>query len=143
MKVFTATLVVLVSSFLIQGCGSMNRADSERMLDLRAGYGPHALNEDVSFQEGGVEGFKNRPVPTRSRAQVAAIYAHPHEMPSRDYFWGGWISVVVEQDQWVMSKAKLIPKAEVIKELPAFIRPGNAPSPVELMPERRRDIHDR
>ncbi len=135
MRAFIAISVVLASSFLIVCCGSMNRADSQRMLDARASYGGAVEKEDISFQEGGVEGFRNAPAPTRSRAKVSAIYAHPHEMPSRDYFWGGWISVVVEQDQWVMSSPKLVPKAKAIEELPPFLRPGKAPSPVELMPE--------
>jgi len=143
MRAITASLAVLAISILT-GCGSMNRADSQNMLDQRAGYGKSdLLKNDVSLQEGGVEGFRNAPVPTRSRARVAAIYAHPHEMPNRDYFWGGWVSVVVEQDQWIMSKPSLVPKADVVRELPQFIRPGNAPSPVELMPDRIISIDDR
>jgi hypothetical protein len=130
-----ATSVVLASSFLVIGCGSLNRAESSRLLEERAGYGGPAKN-DISFQEGGVEGFRNSPVPTRSRARIAAVYAHPHEMPSRDYFWGGWISVVVEQDQWVMSDPKLVPKAKAVEELPLFLNPGKNPIPIELMPER-------
>ena len=142
MKAFTASLAVLAIS-LLSGCGSLNRAESQNMLDQRSGYGKaDSLKPDISFQEGGVEGFRNSPVPTRSRARVAAIYAHPHEMPNRDYFWGGWVSVVVEQDQWVMSKPSLVPKADVVKELP-FLRPGNAPNPVELMPERTISIQER
>lgn len=130
MKVSIRTSLVLLSSLGLVGCGSLNRAESQRMLDTRAGYGE--LTNSLSFKEGGVEGFRNHPTPTRSRAKVAAIYAHPHEMPSRDYFWGGWISVVVEQDQWVMSKPELIPKANVIEPMPAAPSPG--PVPIELLP---------
>jgi hypothetical protein len=134
MKVFIRTSLVLAISAFVAGCGSLNRAESSRMLDARAAYGTEGAGSDLSFKEGGVEGFRSHPVPTRSRAKVAAIYAHPHEMPSRDYFWGGWISVVVEQDQWVMSKPQLVPNAKAIEELPAMLRPGSGPAPIELMP---------
>lgn len=131
MKVFIRTSLVLLSSAVVVGCGSLNRAESSRMLDARAGYGE--VTNSLSFKEGGVEGFRNHPTPTRSRAKVAAIYAHPHEMPSRDYFWGGWISVVVEQDQWVMSKPELVPKANVVEPFPPALAPSGA-APVQLMP---------
>ena len=139
MRAFIATLVAFASSLVIQGCGSMSRADSQRMLDQRAGYGPQEQS-DVSFQQGGVDGFRNSPLPTRSRTKVAAIYAHPHEMPNRDYFWGAWISVVVERDKWVMEKPKLVPKAEAVKELPPL--PGDKEK-LELMPERASSFMDR
>jgi hypothetical protein len=137
MKVFIRTSLALAISALVTGCGSLNRAESSRMLDARSGYGGEGAAASLSFKEGGVEGFRNHPTPTRSRAKVAAIYAHPHEMPSRDYFWGGWISVVVEQDQWVMSKPELVPKANVIEALPPAPKPGDGPAPVELMPAAR------
>lgn len=129
MKVFTRTLVVLASSWLLQGCGSMNRAESSRMLDARAAYesGPSAVPDSVSLKEGGVEGFRNSPVPVRTRPRVAPIWIHPHETATRDYFWGGWISVVVEQDQWVMSKPQLVPKASGFQELPFRPMPGPMP----------------
>lgn len=134
MKVFSRSLVVLVSSLLLQACGSMNRADSSRMLDARAGYesGPNVVPDNVSLKEGGVDGFRNSPVPVRSRPKVAPIWIHPHETATRDYFWGGWMSVVVESDQWVLSKPQLVPKAPGFQELP-FDQP---PGPPPLMPSR-------
>ena len=51
-----------------------------------------------------LDGFRDGPVPARTRPKVAAVWIHPHEMASRDYFWGGWMSVVVEPDQWVLTK---------------------------------------
>lgn len=128
MKVFIRTSLALASSFFLASCGSLNRAESSRMLESRAGYGDGGASSDLSFKEAGVEGFRNHPVPTRSRAKVAAIYAYPHEMPNRDYFWGGWISAVVENDQWVMTKPQLVPKAKAVEELPKTA-PGLTPAP--------------
>jgi hypothetical protein len=135
MKAFTRTLAVLVSSLLLQACGSMNRASSDRMLDQRAGYGggPENHLETIALQEGGVDGFRNSPVPVRTRPRVAPIWIHPHETATRDYFWGGWISVVVEQDQWVMSKPQLVPKAAAFPELPF----KGGPPPMPLMPDQQ------
>jgi hypothetical protein len=134
-KVHSRILAVLVSSLLLQACGSMNRADSNRMLDQRADYGsnPGARFENstgnVSLKEGGIDGFRNSPVPVRTRPKVAAIWIHPHETATRDYFWGGWISVVVEQDQWILSKPELVPKAPGFELMPFH-------KPVPLMPEK-------
>lgn len=134
MKVSLRTLVVLASSLLVSACGSMNRADSQRMLDARAAYdsGPSSVTNNLSLKEGGVDGFRDSPVPVRTRPKVAPIWIHPHETATRDYFWGGWISVVVESDQWVMSKPQLVPKAPGFKELP-FTK---IQSPPPLMPAK-------
>ena len=99
---------------LISGCGSMNRADSNNMLESRSAYRADGLSE-LSLNERGVEGFKEHPTPTRTRAKIAAVYVHPHEMPNHDYFWGAWLSVVIDEDHWVMSKPQLVPKAKAFK----------------------------
>lgn len=136
MKVRLRILAVLASSFIVVGCGSLNRADSQRMLDARAAYdgGPGSLGDNVSVKEAGVEGFRNSPVPVRTRPKVAPIWIFPHETATRDYFWGGWISVVVESDQWVMSKPQLVPKAPGF-ELTPYKAP---PPPPPLMPQQKK-----
>ncbi len=119
MKMYLLISVVLLSS-IFSACGTINRADSERMLDRRAEYADDEnskLLQNPTLKEGGVDGFKDKPVPVRTRPTVAAIWIHPHETASRDYFWGGWMSTVTEQDQWVLSKPGLTPKAPAIKEI--------------------------
>lgn len=123
MKTSIPILVGLwISLFLISGC-SMNRADSLRMLDRRAEY------EDPSgtgtlpppgLKQAGVEGFSTAPVPVRTRPKVASIWIHPHEMASHDYFWGGWMSVVVEADQWVLSRPNQMPDIPGISPAPTL-----------------------
>jgi hypothetical protein len=104
MKAFTRTsAVLLINAALLTGC-SMNRADSLRMLDSRAEYEDMKAVQELRMREAGIEGMRNNPVPVRTRPKVAAIWIHAHEMASRDYFWGGWMSVVVEADQWVLTK---------------------------------------
>ncbi len=89
----------------------MSRAPSLRMLDKRAEYDDPGETQNLLMKEAGLEGFRNNPVPVRSRPKVAAIWIHPHETASHDYFWGGWMSVVVESDQWVLSKPGAMPSA--------------------------------
>lgn len=104
MKAFTRiSAALLINAALLSGC-SMNRADSLRMLDRRAEYEDMKALEAIRMREAGIEGLRNNPVPVRTRPKVAAIWIHAHEMASRDYFWGGWMSVVVEADQWVLTK---------------------------------------
>ena len=112
---FTRILLVLLISFL-SGC-SLNRAASLRMLDERAKYGITNDLPDTALKEGGIEGFRNHPTPIRSREKVSACYIHYHELPSHDYFLGGWIAVVTEQPQWVPSRPNRVPKAPAIEDM--------------------------
>lgn len=122
MKAFIPTLAAFSISglVLLAGC-SMNRADSLRMLDRRADYDAAIDGGDRTaipdLKEGGLDGFRNAPVPVRTRAQVAPIWIFPHETASRDYFWGGWISVVTEEPQWVLTKPKSLPVASSIVDV--------------------------
>ncbi len=116
MKVFIRILVACSISALVvlAGC-SMNRAESLRMLDRRAEYegqgGPGSSDTPPNLKEGGLDGFRNAPVPVRTRAQVAPVWIFPHETASRDYFWGGWISIVTEEPQWVLTRPGRLPPA--------------------------------
>lgn len=111
MKVSILILAVLLTNVLLTGCASLNRADSTRMLDSRAEYEGLKAMEEVRMREAGVDGFRNNPVPVRTRAKVAAVWLHPHEMANRDYCWGSWLSLVVEPDQWILAKPSDLPAA--------------------------------
>ena len=87
------------------------------MLDNRAEYEDPRAAQELLMKEAGIEGFRNGPVPVRTRPKVAAIWIHPHEMASRDYFWGGWMSVVIEADQWVLTKPGEMPAAPGIIDI--------------------------
>ena len=117
MKVSIATLLAFSTSLLLSGC-SMNRAASLRMLDQRAEYGDPRSELSPALREGGLEGLGDGPVPIRTRAKVAAGYIHPHEMANHDYFWGGWVSIVVEPDQWVLSKPGAFKPAKGVGDMP-------------------------
>lgn len=113
--------VALASSVLFSGC-AMNRAASLRMLSDRADYEAGEISFDSNLEERGVDGFRNSPVPTRTRPKVAAVWIYPADTAGGDYFWGGWLSVLLERDEWVPKKRNGLPKAKAIEEVPKEIK---------------------
>ncbi len=101
MKVFTLISLVFLSS-LINGCASTNQ---KSLLEERAGYGFTAPPMNMSGQ-GGV-----KYVPTHMPEQVVVAWLHAKELPSKDYFWGSWLSIVVAPEAWEMKKVP-IPKTK-------------------------------
>ncbi len=101
MKVFTLISLVFLSS-IINGCASTNQ---KSLLEERAGYGFTAPPMNMSGQ-GGV-----KYVPTRVPEQVVVAWLHAKELPSKDYFWGSWLSIVVAPEAWEMKKV-VVPKSD-------------------------------
>lgn len=92
-------LVVLLISLFVSACGTM-RAPSLNMLDRRSDYtGENRASETLDDLD--------RPllVPDRTKPQITDIWIHPHEMPTGDYFRGGWIRTIVTDSQWEMERA--------------------------------------
>lgn len=88
--------------------GCTNRAPSLRVLDTRAGYGSEHDDEDLALYQ---RGRKNADtVLPKGGKQVVTAYIYPHELPTRDYFWGGYVSVVVGEEDLVFEN----PEDEVI-----------------------------
>ena len=85
-----------------------NRAPSLRMLDHRAGYDDLDEREVGLYQRGKVDlnspqAFnKSNALFQKSAPKVSRVYIYPHELPSKDYFWGGYVSLVVSPDEWVV-----------------------------------------
>jgi hypothetical protein len=89
-----SVLCVLAAS----GGGCQNRAPTLRLLDSRAGYGTDRDDEEVALYQRA----RNHPDSlVRSSPRIAKVYVYPHELPSRDYFWGAYVSLVVKSDEWV------------------------------------------
>ncbi len=122
MKVFTLISLVFLSSLFV-GCASTNQ---KSLLEERAGYGVTAPN--VNLAGSGAVKY----VPTRVPETVIVPWLHAKELPSKDYFWGAWLSVVVKPETWEMKKVE-VPKDEKKKatkrtpEKPAASRPKAKP----------------
>lgn len=114
MQVFTLTSLALLTSILV-ACSS---APTKSLLEERAGYDharpPFGMNGDPKG---------SHYVPTRVPEKVVVAWLHAHELPSQDYFWGSWLSIVVEPEGWEMIKADA-PESAQIKESP---RPKGIP----------------
>ncbi len=108
--------VLLISVALVSGC-SMNRADSLRMLDKRAEYEDAKALEALKLKEGGISGFEGSPIPVRTHAKVAAVWIHMHPLPSDDYFWGGWVSLVYEKPHWKLADPGELPQAPGVSDI--------------------------
>ena len=93
---FTRISLALWTSLFMVGC-AINRAPSLNMLEQTADY-------DASKRTAGSLGELKGPLlsPYRTEPQMTDILIHPHEMPTGDYFLGGWIRVVLAQPKWEM-----------------------------------------
>ena len=77
----------------LTGCAT-NRAPGLNMLDIRADYsGKEYINSELSGHD-----------PVRTVPKVEDIYIYPHEMPTGDYFRGGWIRTLVSKGQWKLEE---------------------------------------
>ena len=122
----------LAVAVLISGC--VNRAASETMLEKRADYEGAATQEaeELKLSSGpalDVVGVR----PARTAPKIAHIWIFPHETSSKEYFWGGWISVVVEGDKWNVDKP-----LGLLPERPALAAPQPA-QPEAINPNSARE----
>jgi hypothetical protein len=76
------------------------------MLEVRADYDGKDKDEASSLKLGDNQVLKDAEggVPVRTMPKTAHVWIFPHETPSKEYFWGGWISVVVEGDRWEVER---------------------------------------
>ena len=68
------------------------------MLEQRADY--NGQLEAKTFFEGQAPLL----VPHWTKAKVTDIWVHPHEMPTGDYFRGGWIRTLIGKSQWEIER---------------------------------------
>jgi hypothetical protein len=103
MRRYTRILLASLISTVALFSGCTNRAPSLRMLDTRAGYDSPYDDEEVAlYQKHRHHGDSiGRPMGPR----IARVYVFPHELPSQDYFWGGFVSLVIHRDEVVFDGA--------------------------------------
>lgn len=97
-------LVSLTNAVLVFAVGCQNRAPSLRMLDARSGYNSSLEDEEVALYQKGRESTDT--LVRKSAPRIARVYIYPHELPTKDYFWGGYVSVVVSADEWITEGPK-------------------------------------
>lgn len=99
------SLIVCLISFNATSC--IHRAESLRMLEVRADYEGKENEEasELKLSDDQALHDSSNAVPVRTTPKTANIWIFPHETPSKEYFWGGWISVVIEGDRWEVERS--------------------------------------
>lgn len=92
---FSINLIVFAS-------GCTNRAPSLRMLDTRAGYGAPLDDEEVAIYE--KARAKGELFGRYMGPKFAKIYVYPHELPSQDYFLGGYIVLKIHDEEFTFDQ---------------------------------------
>lgn len=113
--------ILILLSFSISGLVACSSSPTKSILEERAGYGVNAPPLGKLGASGGV-----RYVPTRVPEKVVVAWLHAHELPSNDYFWGSWLSIVVAPEGWKMTKVE-VPKTENSKVKRTPDRPNTKP----------------
>jgi hypothetical protein len=108
-----SVVAALIALATLTGC--QNRAPSLRMLDTRAAYNADVDDEEVALYQRA----RHHPesIAQQGSSRIAKVFIYPHELPSRDYFWGGYVSMVVTKDEWVFEAPE-----DAVSEPPAAIR---------------------
>jgi hypothetical protein len=85
------------------------------MLDTRAGYDADLEDEEVALYHRARR--QQDSLALRSGPRVARVYIYPHELPTRDYFWGGYVSLVVSGEEWTFENPEDAEPAAAIRDL--------------------------
>ncbi len=105
-----APFIALLPVFLtLPGC--VNRAPYQRMLSERAEYQTEEdeVAESLKLSSDGALTTMDGAVPVRTPPKTANIWIYPHETPAKEYFWGGWVTAVVEGDRWDLQRPSDLP----------------------------------
>ncbi len=112
--------ILILLGFLISALTACTSAPTKSLLEERAGYGVKAPPLESLGVSGGV-----RYAPVRVPEKVVVAWLHSHELPSKDYFWGSWLSIVVAPEGWEMTKID-VPKSAKHTEKRTEDRPTTA-----------------
>ena len=100
------SISMLLVALFLPACAT-TRVPSLNMLEKRSDYDNTGQIEDALSSV-------DTPllVPQRTKPTVTDIWIHPHEMPTGDYFRGGWIRTVIAKARWEVEKTPLIIKSK-------------------------------
>ena len=94
MKTSIVFIQMCLISLLLSSCAS--RAPSLRMLHKRSNY--ETDSKEFVYVDDEL---------SRDKAREVKIYIYPNEMPSGDYFQGGYLRAVVEKGKWTYKRKKI------------------------------------
>lgn len=82
------TITLIFCSSILVSCSSS--ATKVRMLNERANYKSKMAQ---------ISSVQNKEL-NRQPSKKAKVYVVPHELPSGDYFHGGWMEIIYEKEKW-------------------------------------------
>ncbi len=92
MKLKICSLILLSS---LVGCAT---SPGERVLEERSDYLSDLKVLDLGYDT-------PQTMPKRS-GEMALVWRHETRLPSGDYFWGGWVSLVVNKHAFSIERSK-------------------------------------
>ena len=114
------SLAFLTSAVLLSGCA---HDDPQRMMNERAEYEDEAPEtSDLNLSVSGALGEPGK-LPPRPEPRIANVWVHPQRISEREHFWGAWVSLRLEDDQWNAASAKAMEPAEPQKAARTKMRP--------------------
>ena len=93
----TKSILLLSTVLFLTSCASLQNL-SQNLLEKRADY-KHDNKVKTALEDLNSTSLL---APKRTQSKTADIWVHPHEMPTGDYFLGGWVRMVISPSQWEM-----------------------------------------
>jgi len=112
--VFTKLNILIVCLTSVILCSCAHNSPKIEVLDEKANYGADNVPPLELMSQSGLHGS----VPRRSGSKEKLCWYHPHELPSQDYFLGGWIKLVYEDAHWEPERSKRYVKKRSAKPKP-------------------------
>lgn len=103
------TSLAFLSSAVLFGCA---RDEPQRMMNERAEYEDEAPEtSELNLGVSGALGEEGK-LPPRPEPRIAHVWVYPQRISDREHFWGAWVSLRLEADQWSAATASALEPAE-------------------------------
>lgn len=96
--------MILCLAFLISA-GCTHSGPTIKMLEERAEYDAFSP-ESALLAPAAAIGVNGEPSQTKADRKIADIWIYPHQAGTREYFGGGWVSILLEGDRWEFTEAR-------------------------------------
>lgn len=102
------SLVFLINAVLF-GCA---HDDPQRLMNERAEYEDEAPEtSELNLSVSGAIGEAGK-LPPRPEPRIAHVWVHPQRISEREHFWGAWVSLRLEDENWSAASASAMEPAE-------------------------------
>ena len=96
--------LTLCLAFLISA-GCTHSGPTIKMLEERAEYDAFSPESAVLAPAAAI-GVNGEASLAKAERQIADIWIYPHQAGTREYFGGGWVSILLEGDRWEFTEPR-------------------------------------